>query len=392
VLLLYYIIVWVAVGRDPAAGTIVPLYEPPADLSPAAMRFLENMKFDAKTFTVGVLGLAAKGYLTIKQVDRHTYQLIRKEGWGVAEQKLAGDEKTLASKLFENGDKLDLVQSNHTQLQEAKKALQLALHGGMETRYFVTNRQFLWPGFAITAVTVGTALLIGHGPGAPVAIFMSIWLTGWTAGVVALVHNVIAAWRSVLVGSWLEAPGALFLTVFSLPFLAGEGFGIFVLSMSSGVPAVVVVLCAVFLNALFHHLLKSPTRLGRQLMDKAEGFTLFLKAVEGPQLNAAPPTTPETFERYLPYAVAMGVEHAWSQKFAHDLAVAGLAPQGGAYSPSWYVGSGFNAGSASDFTSSFSNSFSSAVSSASSSPASSSGSSGGGSSGGGGGGGGGGGW
>jgi len=42
-LLIYYAIVWSAVGRDPARGVIMPLYEPPANLSPAAMRYLIRM-------------------------------------------------------------------------------------------------------------------------------------------------------------------------------------------------------------------------------------------------------------------------------------------------------------------------------------------------------------
>jgi hypothetical protein len=61
VVLLYYVMIWGMVGRDPARGTIFPLYEPPDNMSPAAMRFLERMGFDEKTFTAAIMGLAAKG-------------------------------------------------------------------------------------------------------------------------------------------------------------------------------------------------------------------------------------------------------------------------------------------------------------------------------------------
>ncbi|MBZ5531563.1 MAG: DUF2207 domain-containing protein [Acidobacteriia bacterium] len=394
ILLLYYVVVWMAVGRDPAAGTIVPLYEPPENLSPAAMRYLKRMGFDEKTFTAAVLGLAAKGYLIVKRDDSHTYRLERKKGWGEAEQKLASDEKALAGKLFENGEKLILEQSNHSILQAARKALQLALHAGMETTYFVTNQRFLWPGIGLTVIVVAVTLIVGRGPAAAVAIFMSVWLTGWTLGVSALLIQVVHAWRSVRTEGPLAAPAALFLTLFSVPFLAGECFGIGVLWWNAGAAAFAIVCIAIGLNVLFHHLLKAPTRLGRQLMDKVDGFMLFLTEVEGPRYAAlaSPAKTPELFEKYLPYALALGVEHAWAQQFVQVLAAAGVAPQGGGYTPSWCVGAGFAAASATDFTSSFSSSFSSAVSSASSSPGSSSGSGGGGSSGGGGGGGGGGGW
>ena len=75
---LYYLMVWGMVGRDPAYGTIVPLYELPDNMSPAAMRFLERMGFDEKAFTAGIMGLAAKGYLTIEQDESKTYKLVRK--------------------------------------------------------------------------------------------------------------------------------------------------------------------------------------------------------------------------------------------------------------------------------------------------------------------------
>jgi len=42
-LLAYYITVWLSVGKDPQAGTIVTLYNPPAGFSPAAMRYIMKM-------------------------------------------------------------------------------------------------------------------------------------------------------------------------------------------------------------------------------------------------------------------------------------------------------------------------------------------------------------
>lgn len=393
VLFLYYLVAWLAVGRDPAAGTIVPLYEPPANLSAAAMRYLERMSFDEKTFTAGVLGLAARGYLTIESHEARKYQLVKKKDVDAAEKLLTPDEKTLARNLFEDGATLDLKQENHTRLQAARKALQLALHGGMEKTYFVTNQWFLLPGIVLAIIVAAVTLLLSSRPGAlAVAMFMSIWLTGWTLGVSMLVRQVVTAWRSIRSDGPLAAPAALFLTLFSLPFLAGECVGLFFLWMSTGTAAFAIILCAIGLNVWFHHLLKAPTHLGRQLMDRVEGFKMFLQAVEGPRFAAAPAKTPELFERYLPYALALGVEHAWAQQFVKVMAEAGIAPRDGSYTPSWCSGAGFAALSATDFTSSFSGSFSSAVSSASTSPGSSSGSGGGGSSGGGGGGGGGGGW
>ena len=106
-------------------------------------------------------------------------------------------------------------------------------------------------------------------------------------------------------------------------------------------------------------------------------------------LRNPPEKTPALFEALLPYALALGVEQAWAEKFASVLASI-RNPDGSAYSPSWYSGS-WNTANLSKSTSSLSSGLGSAVSSSVTPPGSSSGG-GGGFSGGGGGGGGGGGW
>ncbi len=156
------------------------------------------------------------------------------------------------------------------------------------------------------------------------------------------------------------------------------------------------------MNIVFYHLLKAPTADGRHVMDGIEGFRMYLATAEGDRLNSLqePERTPELFERYLPYALALDVENRWAERFAGILAKAETPAGGGSgsstYSPAWYHGTSFGTLGAAAFGASLGSSLSSAFSSASSAPGSSSGSSGGGggggSSGGGGGGGGGGGW
>jgi uncharacterized membrane protein YgcG len=397
VVVVYFLVIWTMVGRDPAPGTIVPLYEPQDGLSPAGMRYLEQMGFDNKVFTAAILGLAAKGYLRVELDDSHNYKLIRKQGYGVVEKNLSSDEKALAGQLFDDGGILRLAHDNHSRLERAKTALATSLHDRMEKVYFFTNGRYLWPGVSLTALSVVVLLVMKGGSAVLMGAFMSVWLKGWTVGVCALIISVVRAWTGVRAQGVLAVPGALFLTLFSLPFLAGECFGVFMLWTGAGAAAVFVIFAGIGINVFFHYLLKAPTRAGRQLMDRVEGFRMFLKAVDGDRLNrmSVPPSvTPELFERFLPYALALGVEHAWAQQFAQVVgAAAGASGQSrSGYAPSWYSGVGIAAFSAADFTSSFSSSFSSAVSSASAPASSGSGSGGGGSSGGGGGGGGGGGW
>jgi hypothetical protein len=65
ILFFYYLVAWYRVGRDPASGTIVPLFAPPDDLSPAAARYVLHMGFDAKAFTAAIIAIAVKGYLEV---------------------------------------------------------------------------------------------------------------------------------------------------------------------------------------------------------------------------------------------------------------------------------------------------------------------------------------
>ena len=57
VLLGYYLIVWYRVGRDPAKGTIIPLFHPPQDFSPALVRYIKRMGHDERGFTAAILNM-----------------------------------------------------------------------------------------------------------------------------------------------------------------------------------------------------------------------------------------------------------------------------------------------------------------------------------------------
>ena len=89
-----------------------------------------------------------------------------------------------------------------------------------------------------------------------------------------------------------------------------------------------------------------------------------------------PGEKPELFEKYLPYAMAMGVENRWSEHFAGVLAGAGQAAEGG-YRPTWYCGHSFHSHGVSGFGDNLGSSLSSALSTSSTAPGSSSGSGGG---------------
>ena len=394
-LLLYYLIVWSAVGRDPAPGVIMALYEPPANLSPAEMRYLVRMGFDSKTFAAAVLDMAARGFLTISDKDgSYTLTLTGKDD-GI----LTADEKQIATILFSGRSQIWLHYENQQTIHSALVALRKWLKRAEETVFFVTNSRYLILPVALSIIVTLTYLLMLGKPQVIGGVFVSFWLTFWTLGVAGLARKVVQAWRSALHSGKSELisfGGALFFTAFSIPFLFGEVMGFIFLVKFTSVALGIFLLAAAALHILFIYLLKAPTIAGRLMLDRVQGFKMFLGKVDGDRLNrAAPPRqTPQVFEKYLPYALALDVEQDWAEKFSGILGAAGTAPDGSpGYVPSFYSGSSWNGFSGSNFASSFSSSFTSAISSSSAAPGSSSGSGGGGGgSGGGGGGGGGGGW
>ena len=68
VVVLFYLLAWLLVGRDPRRGTIIPLFAPPAGMSAAAVRFVEEMSFDDRVFAAAIVGLGVNGHL--KLVDK----------------------------------------------------------------------------------------------------------------------------------------------------------------------------------------------------------------------------------------------------------------------------------------------------------------------------------
>ncbi|MGD9948157.1 MAG: DUF2207 domain-containing protein [Desulfobulbus sp.] len=376
-LLVYYFLAWLKVGRDPAKGIIIPRFAPPKDFSPAMVRMLWKMSFDNTAFTAGIINMAVRGGLNITEQGKTSLELTDQ-----APQTLSAGERAAWNELLKGGKRIELEKSNHRILNRARQAMKDKLSRELASTYFLTNSLWVVPGVALTLLTIGAMAWTAEEP--PFILFMSAWLTGWTFGCVTLVRQALTSWKS---NGIMGKASAVMLSLFALPFLAGEVVGIGFLLHETGFAAGVAFLVMISMNALFYELLKAPTRIGRVTLDEIEGFKLYLAVAEKDRLNFIhpPEETPELFEQFLPYAIALGVENQWGERFAEVLSRADYAPE-------WYQGRHWNHLHPAAFASALGNGMQSAVSSASTAPGSSSGMGGGGSSGGGGGGGGGGGW
>jgi hypothetical protein len=404
VLLLYFTFTWIRVGRDPRPGTIIPQYTPPEGMSPAAMRYLHQMGSDTKAFAAAITGLAVKRALVISESGDGEFSV---DPTATTPTGLTADETALLQELFDGRarTKLTFKQSAHGRVQSVRKALDDALRTGYGHGYFVTNAGYTAVGVALSVLgIIVTGLLSSTAPERMYAFFfMAAWLSVWTFGAIALGASVAAAWRSAF-GVRSGGPrsglgGAIALTLFSLPFLLGEIIGIFAFVAIAGPPLLAMVFITVAIDYVFFRLMRAYTPQGQAVLDQIDGFRLYLGVAEKDRINMLTPPdhTPETFERYLPYAIALNVEQVWSDNFA-DVLRSSEATGESSFQPAWFVSGAGTAINLATLGTSLSSSLASAVASSSVAPGHSSGfgggsgGGGGGGSGGGGGGGGGGGW
>lgn len=322
ILILYSIIHMVIFYRKSKPCIIIPLFAPSEGLSPGAMRYVMQMKYDSLCFSSEIIQRAVIGVMAIK-VEKHffstTYTLI----------KLQESDDTLVKSLFKRAKELVLSNQNRETLFKAIELFrkQLRSHDQYFERF---PAKYVIAGFVFSGI-----------------VFFAVCSQKWIS--LELVHGYIFAAMAVL---WV---------VYSICF---------------------VIACY----------LKRYTQVGQQVKAAIEGFKMFLSATETDRLRilSSPEQGIQEYERYLPYAIALGVEENWTKQFVPIFEQ--LARTGHAYMPAWYHGRHFNARHMGEFSRSVGSAFSGAISSAASAPGSRSGSGGRGSSGGGGGGGGGGGW
>lgn len=390
----YYFHAWRKAGRNPRAGTVVPRFTPPDGVTPAGARHIMRMGDDNRGFTAAIVGLAVDGRLRIFKeeggfLSRDKTRLQRTDA---SDDGLPSAERAMYAALFGGGRTLELKQANHARLSSARGALQGNLKSAYDGVMYRSNAT--WATYGLLAVPFAmlfvafVAAAVRVPPVHPVEqSFPLFGLVGLTAAV--WLHGrgkKLRGAKRILIGifAFLAIALGLFAT-----------FGAVVSALAEGQWAVLLPLLGIPLAISAYAWMFAPTAEGRAMMDQIAGFKHYLGVAEEDRLETLhpPEKTPELFERYLPYAIALDVENSWAKRFSGVLAAA-AASGAAAHTMGWYAGDGNAWDNPDRFASSIGSSLDSAISSAATAPSSSSsgGSSGGGSSGGGGGGGGGSGW
>lgn len=328
--LAYYLFFWVRVGRNLNDGNVMPLFQPPANLSAAAMRYLTKMRFDEKTFNTALVSLATKRYLTISGDDKHLTLTHNRD----ASAKLAHEEELLLNALFADGDTLTITADQRQRLRHAKHALRHALKAAYEQLYFKSNRGYIRIGILLSLAAfvapIASAVQQFHAFMAVVSLcFFTYLLYRIGRGVqrnFTLAHHITNA-RHVLMALWLT------LVFFTTAIIAA-----YILSLyTNNIPPVtLIILGLLFLvNLLFSQLMRTPTVAGREVLNQIEGFRIFFNSTEKTRFAAlAPPEmTRELLDKYCPYAMALGEQHAWGERMCQATGQAPNAP----FCPDWLI-------------------------------------------------------
>jgi len=262
---------WWGWGRDPDPGlSVAPMYEPPPGISPAEAGTLLGDAIHARDITATIIDLAVRGLVKLEQT---------------AEPGL----------FFHHPDcilHLLVPRENWQGLQPHERVmLENIFAGGSQTRLRDLKNRFY------TAVPI---------------IRQDILAELKNKGMYLLDPE--SANRYSLVGILLMVA----------PFLLLQFLGQTNIFASLGLLIVSAIVSAI-LWWLFARQMTAKTLKGVQTRIAVLGFQEFMNRVDADQLKRMPS---DSFEKYLPYAMALGVEHHWAQAFA------GIVKD----PPRWYVG------------------------------------------------------
>ena len=261
---------WWFKGRDPDPGvSVAAMYEPPKGMTPAEAGTLLDDSLDSRDISSTLIDLAVRGYVKIEETEQKIL-LFTTKGYTFHLLKpreqwtgLAPHENIMLENVFSGG--------SVTQLSDLKNRFYTAL---------------------------------------PV-----------------IKEDVFAALRTKGMYSLAPESAGLYtvggLIAVAVPFALAQFSGVWNL-FSSGPLLIVCVVVALAIAWLFGRKMTCTTALGARTRAAILGFQEFMNRVDADRIKRMPP---DTFEKYLPYAMALGVEHHWAKAFE------GILQQ----PPQWYV-------------------------------------------------------
>ena len=290
VLLLFYALSWLWVGKKPKAGIIIPLFEPPKDVSPAAMVYLTKGNLWGKhlglAISASIVDMAVKGFLKIQKVAKE-FTLIKLKN---AADPLSIEEEHYHAALFATTDTFVISpqkMKNQAENDNFKSILEKFSKDVSKTYQddFSFNNKSLLFGLLLSIAAIvsfwffndnDVSILTDYA----LTIVMDVFI------LLALLYFIVN--RKIHVGLFI---GCLVVSVFVYSdarhlWLNLDWQEILVVGFAIGM----LVLLGLFIMIAY----KVPTIQGRKILDEIEGFKLYLSTAEKDSLKVlnAPEVTP----------------------------------------------------------------------------------------------------
>ena len=267
---------WWTRGRDPRLQPISVQYEPPDKLTPGEVGTLVDSSAAMRDITATIVDLAVKGYLMIEQVEQdqllgllhHKEYIFHMKKPATEWKDVRPHELEMLGALFDDG---------------ARDTVKLS---ELQNHFYV------------------------HLPKIRDCIFDALVTDGY------YLHRPDRVRASYLAGGVVVG-----IIIVALGVSYGATHGIAPLSCFVAGIGSAAAICG------FGWFMPARTMTGARTLEKVLGFEDFLGRVEGDRLDRIV-KTPELFEKFLPYAMALQVEKKWVQAFS------GIAMQ----PPNWYQG------------------------------------------------------
>jgi len=249
---------WWYKGRDPDPGlSVAPMYEPPAGMTPAEAGTLLDDTIHPRDITSTLVDLAVRGFVKIEEVD---------------DKGLVFHHKDYIFHLLKPRDQWGRL------VPHERVMLENVFAGGDATRLSSLKNRFY---IAIPAIQVDIKSALK------------------TKGMYLLDPDSANGYSLAAI--------ILIVAPFVIVYFAGYGvFNSFSLLIGCGILSAIV-------WWLFARQMTAKTVQGGRTRIAVLGFQEFMNRVDADRLKRMPP---DTFEKYLPYAMALGVEHQWAQAFA----------------------------------------------------------------------------
>ncbi len=313
-------------ARDPERESISVQYEPPDNLTPGECGALLDDAVALRDITATLTDLSVKGYLAIERKQDGESPSVTQPGYIFHLTKPPGEwehlrphEQEVLKCIFISTNALAILSESMTRLEGlvSQNALKIRHDpGGLLSATLSATLS------RVHAKTEEATELYRSVSGAPEGPQFSVGLLDLQSHFSLQLPNI----RNVLfdglvtAGFYEHRPDRLR----QIYAVKGIFLGIlmafigYILASATGGDAVELILTGMLTGAtvlVFGWLLPARTGKGLRTVVNVLGFREFIRRVEKDYIDRIE-KTPELFEKYLPYAMALGVENSWTQAFA----------------------------------------------------------------------------